>query len=141
MSVGVPSRSQRDLPSNADAPRVARRFVRDALVRLRAPEELTRDFELAVSELIANLVEYGDGDDITVCIDADERQWTMEVRGGRVIPPALRDPTAWHVSDVDQDRGRGLGIVRAVIDAIRVERQDGVVVVHCQVPREAALRQ
>lgn len=115
--------------------------MRDALLALQAPDELTRDFELAVSELIANLVEYGDGDDITVSIDADERHWMMEVRGGRVIPPALRDPSAWHVSDADEDRGRGLGIVRAVVDAIRVERQDGVVVVHCQMPRQATVGQ
>jgi anti-sigma regulatory factor (Ser/Thr protein kinase) len=105
---------------------------------LDAPGNVVHDFELAVSELVANMVEYGDGADMTVCIDADPSQWMMELRGGSVIPPALRDPDSWSVSGVDEDRGRGLGIVRSVIDTVRVEREEGVVVVHCQVPRDVS---
>jgi anti-sigma regulatory factor (Ser/Thr protein kinase) len=108
--------------------------VRDSFTELRAPDSVVADFELAVSELVANLVEYGDGRDLTVCVDADDAQWLMEVHGGRVIPVALRDPDRWAVSRGEDDRGRGLGIVRAVMSRVRVERVDGVVVVRCSVP-------
>ena len=109
--------------------------MHDSLRSLDAPAQIVGDFELAVSELVANMVEYGDGRDLTVCVDADDERWLMEVRGGRAIPTVMRDPDQWVVSGVDEDRGRGLGIVRAVMDDVRVERVDGVVVVHCMIAR------
>ena len=73
---------------------------------------------LAVHEAVANAVEHaglGDGDVIT--IEADVVDNTVRVR--------VLDSGAWRDRPVDETRGRGLMIIRAVMDHVDLERLTG----------------
>jgi len=89
------------------------------------------DLSLAASELAANVVQHGDADYLYVRLDdRDPNRWTLEVAGGRNrLPAHLSDPSVWSVARPESSHGRGLGIVRAVVDDIEVlEHANGLAI-------------
>ncbi|HRB03134.1 MAG TPA: ATP-binding protein, partial [Ilumatobacteraceae bacterium] len=60
----------RSYPSAPRSARAARDFVVGELRRATATERAVADFELIVSELVANSVQYGNGTEIVVGVDA-----------------------------------------------------------------------
>ena len=111
----------------------ARRHVANWLrARGAAPDEID-DLSLAASELAANVVQHGDADELFVRLDdSDSGRWTLEVVGGRnVLPAHLADPTSWMVSHPDSSHGRGLGIVRTVVDDVEVLTDLDVLAIRC----------
>jgi anti-sigma regulatory factor (Ser/Thr protein kinase) len=95
------------------------------------PPALVDDFRLAVSELAANAIEYGSDDHIEVSITVDEHCWELEVVGavaGTRRPPHADD---WAVTAPDERSGRGLGIVRDLMDVTSVVEVAGRVAVRC----------
>ena len=103
---------QRTLRLGADtsAAGKARGFVRATLRPWGVPEDQLADVLLAVSELVSNAVQHGDGD--------PSLQLRLEGRGRlhvRVRDAAPREPTL-RDQDPSSERGRGLLIVNSVAD-------------------------
>ncbi len=123
----------RSYPSSPRSARAARDFVVGELRRATATERAVADFELIVSELVANSVQYGNGTEIVVGVDAVTDDWyTVSISSGvdGSLPPL--DPETWRVADPEQRSGRGLGIVRSLADDLSVAVNDGRLVIICR---------
>lgn len=123
----------RSYPSAPPSARAAREFVVGELRRATANERAVADFELIVSELVTNSVQYGSGAEIVVGVDTVTDGWyTVSISSGvdGALPPL--DPESWTVADVDQWSGRGLGIVRSLADDLSVAVTDGRLVIVCR---------
>ena len=115
----------------------ARRFVSDTLREHGASNAAIGDFALAVSELATNIIEHGDGSSLTIYVDiSDSTCWELEVVGGS-CPPESRvlRPDTWAVAAADEKSGRGLGIVRHLMDEISAESTDNEVSIRCRQKR------
>lgn len=125
----------RSYPSVPPSTRAARDFVVGELRRANATERSVANFELIVSELVTNSVQYGNGAEIVVGVDAVTDGWyTVSISSGvdGELPPL--DPATWTVADAEMRSGRGLGIVRSLADAVSVAVNDGrlVIVSRCR---------
>ncbi len=119
------------VPASASA---ARKFVGEILRVREAPVAVVLDFKLVVSELVANAIEHGDGDNLTVRANfSDSQWWEIEVISGLVKNGTkLRQPNDWTVAGNEHSSGRGLGIVRKLMDDVVTEISDGLVNVRCR---------
>jgi serine/threonine-protein kinase RsbW len=83
-------------------------------------EESERSTVLAVSEAAANAIEHGYECDgvgtviVTARLDGDHR-----------LDITVRDEGGWRESDSEPDRGRGLAIMRAIVDEFSIARDNG----------------
>ena len=104
--------------------------LRAWLVDHELDEETERSTVLAVSEAAANAVEHGYGCDgegvVTVMASLDDGWVHVEVR----------DEGTWQEGRGDGDRGRGLAIIRSIMDRLSVERNHGSTVVRMGQPVE-----
>jgi anti-sigma regulatory factor (Ser/Thr protein kinase) len=92
------------------------------MARLGASEEEIEAFRLAVSELGANVVMHGSGSGWTVGVRVGQSGCTMDVWGGAAPPDnVVHHPERWAVADPDRPTGRGLGIVRELMDDVTTE--------------------
>ncbi|HQZ35803.1 MAG TPA: hypothetical protein PK020_15365, partial [Ilumatobacteraceae bacterium] len=85
---------------------------------------------------VANSVQYGNGTEIVVGVDAVTDDWyTVSISSGvdGALPPL--DPESWTVADPEQRSGRGLGIVRSLSDDLSVAVNDGRLVIICRCHR------
>lgn len=131
--VGGMSPDWHQVTAGGTASGAARRHVAEWLrVRGAATAEID-DLSLAASELAANVVQHGDADELFVRLDDhDPTRWTLEVRGGRrPLPDHLADPSSWSVAGPDSPHGRGLGIVRTVVDDVEVSTDGDVLAIRC----------
>lgn len=100
-----------------------RRELRGWLGQWLSVEDAVHDVLLAVSEAVSNAVEHGARNDadrpivVIASISVDEVQITV------------RDHGVWRDPVVSAERGRGLGIMRALMDEVVVERHDDGTVV------------
>ena len=124
-SAGHTRRAAAPLSADAQAPRAARRFLRDTLGDWGVDEDTVEAAELCVSELVTNAVIHtGASSEVTAQLDPDFLTVTVRDSGGigavrRVAAPA--DPLT--VS------GRGLGLVEALTTAWSAEHgADGTTV-------------
>jgi len=108
---------------------VARRFI-GAWVSDRTSDRTTiGDLELAVSELVTNAIEHGDNaEPVEVAVGLDGDVLTVSVRSHGNVS-ALAPTSEWEVAGFEAIAGRGLGIVRAVVDRIDVTRESDMVTV------------
>jgi serine/threonine-protein kinase RsbW len=85
-------------------------------------EDVERSVVLAVSEAAANAVEHGYGCDGTglVSVTARHERADLEI--------TVRDEGEWREPRADTDRGRGLAIIRAIVDEMWIGRTDGATV-------------
>jgi serine/threonine-protein kinase RsbW len=104
--------------------------LRAWLVEHGLDEDTERSTVLAVSEAAANSIEHGYGGDgagvVTVMASLHDGRLDVEVR----------DEGAWRDGPRDGDRGRGLAIMRSIMDRLSVERDDGATVVRMGQPVE-----
>ncbi|MFJ8728657.1 ATP-binding protein [Streptomyces bauhiniae] len=84
--------------------RVARRVAIHYLTVHRLDTALFEPVELAVSELVTNAVEYGNGE-VGLRLRCHDGELRIEVRDGNPAPAILRNPAD------DDESGRGLYIV------------------------------
>jgi anti-sigma regulatory factor (Ser/Thr protein kinase) len=114
--------------------RAARQFVTEELRLHGATSTVIGDYALVVSELAANIIEHGDGSDLIVSVDvADPQWWEVAVVGGASATSSqVLHPDKWTVVGADQASGRGLGIVRHLMDHIVTDATDGQVSVRCR---------
>ena len=100
----------------------ARELVSDFLVELGAPDELRERAALAVSELASNAVQAAPDETYMVSVKAPGEGLEIEIS---VINSASMSamPSLEHVGpdDVLSPRGRGLSIVKAISDVVKVE--------------------
>jgi anti-sigma regulatory factor (Ser/Thr protein kinase) len=118
------------LVSDAHAPAVARRCVRETLLEWSL-DDLCDDCQLATSELVTNAVRHG-RPPVELLLSVEEGVLELAVSDGD--GPALRAVGA----DDLAEGGRGLVLVRAVTDELRVERVPHAgkrLVARWQVPR------
>ncbi len=110
------------IAADGGASSAARRFVIEWMTERGAGRRDIDDMALAASELTANVVQHGDAEQVRLrMVDSDPLCWTLEVAGGRHdLPAHLRDPSLWTISRPDRSSGRGLGIVRTVVDEVEV---------------------
>jgi len=117
--------------------RLARQFVADELRRNGATGEQIDLFRLAVSELAANAVAHGNRSGWTVGVKATRMWLTMDVSGGGAVADnVIFEPERWEIAAPDQPTGRGLGIVRQLMDEVSVTTWRGQVRVVCRMRRD-----
>jgi anti-sigma regulatory factor (Ser/Thr protein kinase) len=126
-------REERSFPAVTESARAARQFVTAVLVREGATSKVLDDFQLVVSELVSNVIEHGDGTNLVVFIDgADPDFWEIEVVGGLATEHnRVLHPQAWTIAAADEPSGRGLAIVRHLMDHVTAEISDGYVSIRC----------
>jgi serine/threonine-protein kinase RsbW len=103
-----------------------RERLRAWLVEHELGEEAERSTVLAVSEAAANAIEHGYGCDGVGVVTV------MVVLDGDRMQVAVRDEGTWRDGASDDDRGRGLAIMRSIMEQLSVERQDGATVVRME---------
>lgn len=127
---GAAVRSFRATPASG---RAIRAFVREVLRTADVPGHVASDAELVVSELAANAIEHGAGDELTVVVDVSRRPWlSVSVTCVCDAAPALRAWRTWAIATPDARSGRGLGIVRRLMDDVDVEARNGRMTVRCR---------
>lgn len=137
MNTGPSSRHQRTFRAGVDSARAARVFVAEQLHQNGAPPATLADLQLVVSELVANAVQHG-ASDVVVQVDSADDAWLqLTVVGGTGLPADLADPARWRIADPNDAAGRGLGIVRALVDEVVVDTIDEQLVVRCRRHRDA----
>jgi serine/threonine-protein kinase RsbW len=107
------------LPKDAASVPLARRVLDTALAAVDVTEQCRADIGLALSEACANVVTHAkEVDRYEVKVSAEDRQCVIEVfnTGGTVDYRRLTQPLA----DPRAERGRGLHIIRSVMDVAEV---------------------
>lgn len=139
MNARAVDREQQSFDAIPSSARLARRFVSETLRLYGATDELISDYSLVVSELATNIIEHGDGSTMVVFLDiADPGWWELEVAGGATNPGSqLLRPETWTVAGSYEASGRGLGIVRHLMDDIATSFSGGRVSIRCRRRREA----
>ncbi len=134
MNFSAVDREQQTFEAVPTSARAARQFVTETLRAHGAGPQLIMDYALVVSELVTNIIEHGDGSRLVIYLDvADPEWWEVEVVGGAPTAPArLLDPDTWTVAGVDDVSGRGLGIVRHLMNDISTGSESGQVSVRCR---------
>lgn len=117
-----------------DSPREARRFASAVLSVRAAPLQVARDLTLVVSELVTNFVEHSSGHRIDVIFDMrDPRWWAVEVIGGAgAADKRMPEPATWTLASAEDISGRGLGIVRQLVDDVVIDVGTRQVSVRCR---------
>lgn len=119
--------------------RAARAFVADELRANDATEQQVELMTLAVSELAANAVAHSGRSGWTVGIKATRQWYTMDVSGGGAAQDSvIFQPERWTIADAERPSGRGLGIVRELMDQVAVRTWRGQVRVICRLRRADA---
>ena len=134
MSASAVFREHRAFESIPSSARAGRQFVTDTLREYGATDKVISDYALVVSELVTNIIEHGNGSNLTILLDvADPDWWEVEVVGGSSKAPGhLLHPETWTVADADDASGRGLGIVRHLMDDIISRTDAGQVSIRCR---------
>jgi anti-sigma regulatory factor (Ser/Thr protein kinase) len=132
-------RQQRSFDAIPASARAAREFVIDTLRSNGADAQVVADYALVASELATNVIEHGDGSSLIVFVDVGNPQWwELEVAGGSTVcPDRLRDPDTWTVASAEEVSGRGLGIVRHLMDDISTGTNAGVASIRCRRHRDS----
>ena len=95
-------------------------------------DDIVDDLELIVSELATNVIRHTERTEVTTTIrvdhiagrsDSTDHRWTIEMTGARDVPgiDELKTPA------VDQKAGRGLLIVRSIVDHVEIDREGDTV--------------
>ena len=140
MNGSAVDREQHAFEAVPTSARAGRQFVTDTLRDHGATVKVISDYALAVSELVTNIIEHGNGSKLTILIDVvDPDWWEVEIVGGASNAPGhLLHPATWTVADADEASGRGLGIVRHLMDEILSDTADGQVSIRCRRRRDSA---
>lgn len=131
---GIVDREQRTFESVPTSAHGARQFVAELLRQHGAPPTEIADCVLVVSELVSNVLEHGNGSEFAVALDVTDPQWwEVEVSSATIdISPWMLDPDTWIVAAARQISGRGLGIVRKLMDEVITDVTDGRLTVRCR---------
>ncbi|MEO5973989.1 MAG: ATP-binding protein [Ilumatobacteraceae bacterium] len=112
----------------------ARRFVGEILHQRSAPNSVVVDFRLVASELVSNVIEHGDGRGLTVFVDFSDHHWweICVVSGTTPSSSKMQQPNEWTIAGDEDKTGRGLGIVRHLMDEVITTVSEGLVSIRCR---------
>ena len=112
-------------PATLEQVRHLAEWVRDRCRGAGIGEGAQIDLELAVVEAANNIVEHAGGQRIGLDFVVDRGTVAITIcDDGRAVPPGLFSEC--HETPLDAAGGRGLGIVRACVDAVQYASADGV---------------
>jgi serine/threonine-protein kinase RsbW len=108
-----------DLPREAGSIPAVRRLLRSALAVLHVDHESRNDLEIAITEACTNVVKHATGaESFEVCLDVAEHHCAIDVRDdGDGFDPEAAGPD---LPGVSSERGRGLFLIRALADNVRM---------------------
>ena len=110
---------------------VARHIVKNALTEVGVAEDCTGDIEIALSEACTNVIKHsGPGDEFEVTVELDPEVCIIRVidTGHGFDSTSLADQ-----SDVSAERGRGVELMRALVDSLEFDSKPEVgTVVHLE---------
>ena len=109
------------LPRDASSVPVVRGVLTESLESLGVEQECVQDIRVAVSEACTNVLDHvQEGDAFEVVASIDESFCALEVidRG-----TGFDGSKVGHLVDDDAETGRGLRLMRALVDNIRFERR------------------
>ncbi len=108
-----------NLPREADSVPAVRRLLRCALSVLHVDRQAGMDLEIALTEACANVVKHADGaDKFEVLLDVAEDGCAIDVvDGGAGFDAAAAAAAA---PEPGHDRGRGLFLIRALSENVRM---------------------
>jgi anti-sigma regulatory factor (Ser/Thr protein kinase) len=134
MNSSAVDREQKTFEAVPMSARSARRFVSETLSLHGASAGIVSDYALAVSELASNIIEHGDGPSLVIYVDVtDPEWWDVEVVGSAAAAPhRLPQPDMWRVAGAEEPTGRGLGIVRHLMDDIVTVMTDDEISIRCR---------
>ncbi|GAA3336154.1 hypothetical protein GCM10020358_07180 [Amorphoplanes nipponensis] len=107
-----------NLPREVDSVPAVRRLLRCALSAFQVDRQDGDDLELALTEACANVVKHATGaDGIEVSLDVAEDRCAIDVadNGAGFDASAVDDP------EPNSERGRGLFLIRALSDNVRMQ--------------------
>jgi anti-sigma regulatory factor (Ser/Thr protein kinase) len=82
---------------------------------------------------VSNIIEHGDGSTLSLAVGGAADAWELSVIGGRCRADSLvLQPEKWSVARAADTSGRGLGIVRQLMDEISVHTSAGTISVNCR---------
>jgi serine/threonine-protein kinase RsbW len=111
------------LPRDVDSVPAVRRLLRCALSILHVDRDAGTDLEIALTEACANVVKHADGaDGFEVRLNVTPEVCAIDVvDNGTGFDPATRDAPTDVTPDPDSERGRGLFLIRALSDTVRMD--------------------
>ena len=123
-----------DLPCVHEAVREGRRGAEELARDAGLPEDEVERLMLVVSELLANAVDHGGGGGaftiadlegdvrMQVRLELDTKGWTLEVedQGGGRVDTTTKLLEGADADDLDDERGRGLFLVRELVSRVVV---------------------
>lgn len=115
------------VPASADELASVRRWARHFLEERGATGVMVDDIELAVSELATNVIRHTASDTIRLRIARSNRSWILDV-GDADDAPA---PASAQLPPADDPTGRGLFVVKSLMDRVEVVTVDGATVIRC----------
>lgn len=95
----------------------ARRDVREHLLDRRCPSDIVDDLALVVTELVTNGVEHGTGSHVAVELDLRPDIVSISVTSEGAAD--LGDPSSWIMPPKETRTGRGLALVRRLVDDVQ----------------------
>ncbi len=118
------------LPRDPVTVPVTRRTVDGALDAIGVSDDCRGDVSLALTEVCANVVQHAhESDDYTVTVTATANRCTIDVcDSGTGLPRDVAENA--RRAGPPSENGRGLGIVRAVMDAVQVVAGPSGVAIH-----------
>ncbi len=134
MNLSAVDREHQLFDSVPESARAARKFVGEILRHRLAPNSVVVDFRLVTSELVSNVIEHGDGMRLTVFGDfSDNHWWEIGVVAGTTLSSSkLKQPNEWTVAGSEDRTGRGLGLVRQLMDDVITDISGDLVSVRCR---------
>lgn len=131
----IETRFELDFDPTSESASLARQSARSFLDRTGMPPAVIADLELVVAELVSNAVEQQPAEPIRLVVDLSDAGVHVSVAnqiagGGRTGGDADVWPAATP-APAPQERGWGLGIVRALTDGFWVNEANGWTLVSC----------
>ena len=118
--MGVAITMELNLPKDVATVPLARHVIKHVLLELGVTRRCVGDIEIAVTEACANVVEHTEGDDeYSLRVEVSPERCEIRVidtgRGFDHVAMADGSP------DRDGERGRGIGLIKALVDSVEFE--------------------
>ena len=111
-----------DLPREAGSVPAVRRLLRSALAVLHVDRDTGADLEIAITEACSNVIHHATGtDSFAVHLDVADHGCAIDVcdEGSGFDPDAMADA----VPGAASERGRGLYLIKALAENVRLQSQ------------------
>lgn len=94
---------------------------------VNAPDDVVADLELVVSELSTNVIQHSGADEVTVSLRHHDGSWQVDVHHFE----GLRDLSSVVSPPHSSTSGRGIMVVRALMDDVEIIEEAGGTLIRC----------